>query len=133
MKRISLTFALTAALACPTASLADPAFGFGITILSNGDTAVGLRVFSNNRRNKPAASLGIDYKFETQSFRPAIGAAYLDHNIYVDATVGFDLQTNTLDFGVGTGMLWNSRAPFVPTIPTQNPTPPPPPTGNTDS
>ena len=127
MKPLAQACALAFSLTCPTASLADPAFGFGITVLTGGDATISLRVFSDNRRYKPAASFGIDYKLESDSFRPALGAAYLDRNAYVDVTVGVDIQTGALDFGIGTGKLWNSQGPAVAPAP-----PPPQPGGGTD-
>ena len=127
MKNITMACALMAAFACPTPSLSDPAVGFGITLLTNGEAAISLRVFSDNRRYKPAASLGVDYNLESESFRPAIGVAYLDRSAYVDATVGIDLKTNEIDFGIGAGGLWNSRAPVA----APRPVPTPPPTGGT--
>ena len=85
---------------------ADPAFGFGLSYTfggGGGDVAIGARVFSDNQPQNGVASIGLDYKINSQSFRPNIGAAWLDDDVYGDLSLGYDLGDQSVDFGVGLG------------------------------
>ena len=112
------TFLCAITLLAAQPAVADPAFGFGVTLLSNGEAAVGVRIFSNDRAYKGAAALGLDYNLQSQSLRPSIGVAYLDREFYVDATVGIDLDSNELDFGLGIGGLSTTQLPAAAPPPT---------------
>ena len=107
MKRIALVTALamTAGFAAPAVQ-ADPAFGLGFSFVfggGNNDVAFGARVFSDDTPQNGAVSLGLDYKFGSNSFRPNIGAAYLDNDVYGDLSIGYDIGAGAMDFGIGLG------------------------------
>ncbi|MDN5786193.1 hypothetical protein [Pseudorhodobacter sp.] len=83
-KRILIAAALTVGMAMPVA--ADPSVGLGLSIaFGNGRTeaGVGIRLFSTDRRDHAAASLGLDYMFSSSRIRPTVGAAYLGRNSYI--------------------------------------------------
>ena len=65
--------------------------------------AVGLRVFSDDEPESAVLAIGADYKFGTGSFRPTVGAAYLDEDVYIDLSLGYDLGLGALDYGIGIG------------------------------
>lgn len=71
---------------------------------------VGLRVFSDNRRDKVAGSVGVDYMFGSGRVRPTIGAAYLDRNGYVGVDLGYDFGRGSIDFGAGIGVTNTKRS-----------------------
>ena len=103
-KRIFTAAAVTMALAAPAS--ADPSVGFGLSMSFGGgdvDYGVGVRVFSNDEQDEFAASVGLDYMFQSQRLRPTIGAAYLGDNNYIGLDVGFGLNGEGIDFGVGVG------------------------------
>lgn len=82
---------------------------FGGPKPTSGPT-VGLKVFSNDREERAAASLGVDYVFKERGFRPNVGVAYLGKNdIYLDANVGYSFTQKGLDFGLGTGYVDTKR------------------------
>jgi len=105
MKTYFLTAAvLSLGLAMPAS--ADPALGLGISLSFGGgksQTGVGLRLFSNDKRDTAVASVGLDYVFGTKQFRPTFGAAWLGDDIYIGADVGFGLGGGGMDFGLGLG------------------------------
>lgn len=105
--------AITTALAA-TPAMADPSFGFGFTILKGGNVSVGAKVFSTDKPESAALSLGIDYNFDTKGFRPNLGVAYLEGDFYVDGNVGYDLNAGQLDYGLGIGGLGNMATPAAP-------------------
>lgn len=85
---------------------ADPTVGFGLSLTfgSGGvDYGVGLRVFSDDREDRAAASLGVDYLFGSNSWRGTLGAAYLMDNSYVELNGGYNFTSGTFDFGFGAG------------------------------
>ncbi|MFT6606215.1 MAG: hypothetical protein ACJA2X_001418 [Halocynthiibacter sp.] len=92
--------------ALSTPALADPRVGFGLNFtFGNGgvNTGVGVRVFSDNQKDKAAASLGLDYMFGSQSWRGSLGAAYMMDNSYIELNGGYDFGSGGFDFGVGGG------------------------------
>lgn len=108
----SLKPALTAAaLALATAlpASADPSFGIGLSLVFGGTSqpqfGVGLRAFSTDEEDKGAVSLGVDYLFASQNWRPTIGAAYLSKNSYLGIDVGYGLYGAGVDFGVSGGFV----------------------------
>lgn len=111
MKYSKLAPILAAAIAAATfaaahSAKADPAYGLGLSYVfgnGGGDVAIGARVFSNDNPQEGAVSLGLDYKLASQSFRPNIGAAYLDDDVYGDISLGYDFGAGGVDFGVGLG------------------------------
>ncbi|WP_133169902.1 hypothetical protein [Shimia abyssi] len=103
----NLVYATCFALGLSSGAKADPAFGVGLTYIFGGDVAFGVRVFSDDRPEQGALALGLDYKFLAKSWRPNVGAAYLDEDFYADFSVGLDLTTQELDFGIGAGAALN--------------------------
>lgn len=94
------------ALSISTPAVADPAVGLGLNFTFGGgqvNTGVGVRVFSDNERNKAAASIGLDYMFTSQSWRGSVGAAYLMDNSYVELNGGYNFNGGGFDFGLGGG------------------------------
>ena len=49
------------------------------------------------------ASVGADYMFQSQRIRPTVGAAYLGDGSYLGFDLGFGLNGEGIDFGVGIG------------------------------
>ncbi|MFN3721859.1 MAG: hypothetical protein ACK4VZ_02345 [Paracoccaceae bacterium] len=106
---------LLVALASPVA--ADPALGLGVTFTwgggSTGDTGIGLRVFSDDKRSEFVGSLGVDYMLKSQRIRPNVGIAYLARKSYVGMDIGFDFGSGGVDVGVGLGFA-NTRSKSAP-------------------
>ncbi|MDQ2089329.1 hypothetical protein [Marimonas arenosa] len=105
MKPTLFAAALTALTLTPAAQ-ADPAYGIGLTYTfgaGGGDVAIGARVFSDDTPENGALSLGLDYKINSQSLRPSIGAAWLDRDVYGDLSLGYDFGAQSVDFGLGLG------------------------------
>ncbi len=96
---------------------ADPSFGFGLTYVFGGDWAVGVRVFHDDEPESAVLALGLDYKFGSQSFRPTVGAAYLDEDFYVDFSLGYDTRLQALDYGIGVGAAFETQTPASPAAP----------------
>ena len=101
-----------------TPALADPALGVGFTFAFGSgqvDYGVGVRAFSDNREDEFAASAGIDYMFNSQSWRGSLGAAYMMDNSYVGIDGGYNFSSGSFDLGIGGG--WadttGSAAPAV--------------------
>lgn len=109
MKQFAIAASLAAGLTAAAAPVAhaDPAFGFGISYVfggsGGGDIALGAKVFSDDTSGDAALSLGLDYKLQSQSFRPNIGVAYMENDWYSDLSVGYDLGAGAVDFGLGAG------------------------------
>jgi len=111
-KRIFTAAAVTMALAAPAS--ADPSVGFGLSMSFGGgdvDYGVGVRAFSNDEQDEFAASVGLDYMFQSQRLRPTIGAAYLGDNNYIGLDIGFGLNGEGIDFGVGLGAVNTAEKP----------------------
>jgi hypothetical protein len=103
-KNILTAAAFTFALAVPVS--ADPSLGFGLSLsFGSGsvDYGVGVRVFSDDKQDEFAASVGLDYMLQSQRFRPTVGAAYLGDNNFIGLDMGFGLNGEGIDFGVGIG------------------------------
>jgi opacity protein-like surface antigen len=114
-KRILTAAAFTLALAAP--AFADPSVGFGLTLSFGGgnvDYGAGVRVFSTEEQDEFAASLGLDYMFGSQRLRPTVGAAYLSDNSYIGLDMGFGLNGEGIDFGVGVGGVNTADEPTGP-------------------
>jgi opacity protein-like surface antigen len=109
-------------LSAPVA--ADPAIGLGVTFTwggtgSQGDTGIGLRVFSDDEKGEFVGSLGVDYMISSQRIRPNVGVAYLASKSYVGMDVGFDFASGGIDVGVGLGAASTRKkaAPVVIVLP----------------
>ena len=123
MKRYILA-ATVATLGMAMPAVADPTVGIGISFAFGGgkvDTGVGIRVFSNNRREKAAATLGVDYMFTGQRIRPTVGVAYLGSNSYIGLDMGFGFNGEGVDFGLGVGGVKTKRAKVAPAAPATPP------------
>lgn len=124
---VALACALPLAVVTPAA--ADPTVGLGVSF-SFGvgkpiDTGVGLRVFTNNRRNSTVGSLGIDYMFAAQEFRGTLGVAALRRNVFLGLDVGYGFGSGALDFGPSAGFVRTRSAPAPAILPPGNDLPPP--------
>jgi hypothetical protein len=115
LKPVALCLALAAPLATP--AMADPALGVGLNIVFGGnqgpEVGVGVRLFSDNRQDEFAGTLGLDYMFSSNSFRGSLGAAYLFDGTYFGGDVGFDFRNGAPSFGVGAGILNTEGAPTM--------------------
>lgn len=115
------------ALAAPAA--ADPTLGLGLTFTwgggSQGDTGVGLRVFSNDERKEFVGTLGVDYMLGSRSVRPNVGVAYLARNSYVGMDIGYDFGSSGVNVGVGLGLADTKKkadpAPVMISLPPDGP------------
>ena len=105
MKNIVLSGAMAAMLAIPAPVVAEPSIGLGLSFVFGGGVAIGGRVFSTDRPQRGALSLGLDYKLGTGAWRPNVGVAYLNNDAYVDFSLGLDLQNREMDYGIGVGGL----------------------------
>ncbi|MEP2533436.1 hypothetical protein [Shimia sp.] len=62
MKRFLKVCAVCAgALGAVPLAQADPSVGFGVTFVFGGDVALGVRLFSDDRAERGALALGLDY------------------------------------------------------------------------
>jgi hypothetical protein len=105
VKTIIVSGALAALLASGAPVLAGPSFGLGLSFVFGSGVALGGRVFSTDKPQNGALSLGVDYKFANGAVRPNIGVGYLDQDVYTDFSVGIDMQSRDMDFGIGVGGL----------------------------
>ena len=90
----------------PVAATADPTLGFGLSLsfgAGQTQTGIGLRLFSDNRRDTTVGSVGVDYMFQSQSIRGTVGIARLNDRMYVGLDIGFDFQSSEVGLGVGIG------------------------------
>lgn len=128
LRRLALICSLPALLAAP--AVADPVIGLGLSVsFGSGqvNTGVGLRVFSDNRRDRAVGALGLDYMFGSRTLRGTLGAAYLGRNSYVGLDLGIGLGSGTIDFGIGAGVTKTRRAPAAAPAPAPGPAPGPAP------
>ncbi|MFN4170580.1 MAG: hypothetical protein ACK4GW_02380 [Pseudorhodobacter sp.] len=117
MTPTAVLLALGLALPLASPARADPAVGVGVSILFGGESSLGLRIFSSDRRNRAAASVGLDYVFRSQRIRPTIGAAYLGNNAYIGLDMGLDLARGGVDFSAGIGVTKTKRRAAAPVVP----------------
>lgn len=118
LRLLAMTCALPALMLSP--ALADPTVGVGVSIAFGGgktSSGIGLRVFSDDRRDRAVGSLGLDYMFGTQSWRGTVGAAYLGRNAYVGLDLGFGLNDGSFNFGPSLGVVNTRRPPAAPVAP----------------
>ncbi len=86
-----------------TTAQADAGFGVGISYVFGEGIAVGVKAFTDDEEEKGVGSVGLDYIVNSGAWRPNVGAAYLDEDVYVDVNAGYNYQTGSWDFGVGGG------------------------------
>lgn len=102
---------LTGMTLCAAASTAaaEPMLGLGLSFAfgsqSRLEAGAGARLFSSNKPDSYAASLGLDYLFTSRRIRPTIGAAHLGDNGYIGLDMGFDPQGGNVDYGASIGLL----------------------------
>ena len=107
MKSFFLTaVVLSLGLAAQPAA-ADSSLGAGFSLSFGGgkpQAGIGIRLFSSDKRDKAAASVGMDYILGARQFRPTFGAAWMGNDTYLGADVGFGLGGGGMDFGLGLGV-----------------------------
>ena len=133
MKRKSLTtagpaLALLIPLAVASPAIADPTIGFGLSITFGAGqthTAVGLRVFSDDRRDTVVASVGVDYSITNQSWRGTLGPAYLGDSAYISLDLGIGFSDGAIGVGIGVGGVKTTKPAVAPATPATAPAAPP--------
>ncbi|MGA6106058.1 hypothetical protein [Pseudomonas solani] len=85
------------------AQASDIGFGVGVSYVFGGGVAAGVKAFSDDQDNEMVGSVGLDYLFASSAFRPNIGVAYQGEGYFSGGDVGYNLQTQALDFGAGAG------------------------------
>ena len=109
--RVLTPLPLILALATPVA--ADPTVGLGLTFTwgggSQGDTGLGVRVFSDDERKKFVGTVGVDFMLGSQTVRPNAGIAYLARDSYVGMDIGFGLDGSGANVGVGAGLAADTK------------------------
>ena len=133
MKRKSLTtagpaLALLIPLAVASPAIADPTIGFGLSITFGAgqtNTAVGLRVFSDDRRDTVVASVGVDYSITNQSWRGTLGPAYLGDSAYISLDLGIGFSDGAIGVGIGVGGVKTTKPAVAPATPATAPAAPP--------
>lgn len=109
MTRLRIALASAALLGTtltPTfASANDIGFGIGLSYVfgSQGGLSVGVKAFSNDEDNETVGSLGLDYVVQSGAFRPNLGVSYQGEGYFSGADVGYNLGSQSFDFGVGAG------------------------------
>ncbi|WP_372605469.1 hypothetical protein [Actibacterium sp.] len=100
---VALVLGMQAAVAqaVPKSSSGDPTISVGVTWVFGRGVAFGAKVFSTDRSGRGAVSAGLDYLFTEGTWRPNLGAAYLQDGAFVDTSIGFG--SDGFDFGVGIG------------------------------
>jgi hypothetical protein len=127
LSRLAMTCAIPALLTAPAA--ADPTVGLGLSFSFGGgtvDTGIGVRVFSDNEADSTVGSLGLDYMFQSRSWRGTAGVAYLGTDGYIGLDVGLGLDGGGFDFGLGAGVADTEPAMAPPAPPPPSPLPPTP-------
>jgi len=119
LRRIAMACCVPVFLAGP--AVADPALGFGLSVSFGGgavDTGLGLRVFSDNIPDSTVGAAGVDYMFNSQSWRGAPGVGYLGTDSYVTLDMGIGFADGAIDFGLGAGVMRTSTPsdPLPPSI-----------------
>ena len=107
IKVLATSILLSSSFLASTAN-ADVGFGVGVSLIygeeTGFDVGVGPKLFTTNEEKKVAASAGIDYLVKSSSFRPNIGVSYLfKEDAYADINVGYNLKSQSIDFGLGGG------------------------------
>lgn len=106
MKKIVTALLIASSTLAVTSTNADVGFGFGATWVfgASSGLAIGPKLFSTDKEDKVAASLGIDYVIGSSSFRPNVGITYLlKDDAFTDLNVGYNLKSKAVDFGFAVG------------------------------
>lgn len=102
------------ALSLSTPAMADTTIGLGLNFAFGGgkvSPGIGARVFSDDRKDKLAASAGIDYMFLSKSWRGSLGAAYMMDKTYIELNGGYDFGGDGFGLGFGFGGTNRDDAP----------------------
>ncbi len=95
-----------AALLMPMQSHADPTASIAFSWVFGEGFAIGVKAFSNDESGKAAATLGLDYLFAAEEWRPNVGVAYLDDDFFIDLNVGvLNSDFSQVNVGIGIGPL----------------------------
>lgn len=82
-------------------------FGLGLTwsfgASAKPGVALGVKAFSQRKQDSFAASVGVDYLFLENSFRPNLGLAYLGHDSFIDVNYGYSFSSASWGLGFGAG------------------------------
>ncbi|PYF13240.1 hypothetical protein C8J30_101628 [Rhodobacter viridis] len=109
-------FAVTvAALMLAAPARADPAVGLGVSIAFGGgqvQSGVGLRVFSDDEDDSVVATAGVDYLFQSKSWRGTFGGAYVNDDAYIGLDLGYGIGGGGFTYGPSGGFV-NTSAPAV--------------------
>jgi len=106
-------FALAVCAAFAAPAHADPAVGLGVSIAFGGgqvQSGLGLRVFSDDEEDSAVATAGVDYLFQSKSWRGTVGGAYVNDNAYVGLDLGYGFGGGGFTYGPSGGFL-NTSAP----------------------
>jgi len=106
LSKVVLVLAASAALASP--AYADPAVGLGVSIAFGGgqvQSGVGLRVFSDDEDESTVGTIGVDYMFQSQSWRATVGAAYLNDDAYIGLDLGYGFNGGGVSYGLSGGLV----------------------------
>lgn len=105
--KTSIMAACIVAMTLPAAQIAkaDPAVGASLTYVFGTGVGAGLRLFSNDEEDELAGSIGIDYNFGAQSFRPNLGLNYLFEDGFIGGDIGSTGGSSNLDFGLTGGFV----------------------------
>jgi hypothetical protein len=125
MKYLTIVGVLPLFLATATPLKADPTIGFGITLhfgAGGVQPGIGVRVFSDNQRDSPVWSIGVDYVPGNGTWRGTLGGGWMGHNGFVGLDMGISLTDGEQSFGVSVGGVNTASPPQ-----TNNPMPVAPP------
>lgn len=118
MKKLLTTAAFLAFL--PSASIAEPTVGLGLTFKfgpQGGEPGVALRLFSDNRQNRWAGTIGLDFLIRSMTFRPTLGASYVGDDMFFGFDFGLGGGIGSGGFNTGfSGGYVNSFAPAAPVV-----------------
>ncbi|MEP2780981.1 MAG: hypothetical protein ABJV60_04690 [Lentilitoribacter sp.] len=93
-----------ATLLLPLQASADPTASIAFSWVFGEGFAIGAKAFSNDESGEAAATIGLDYIFSAEQFRPNIGVAYLDDDFFVDLNIGvLNSDFSEVNFGIGVG------------------------------
>ncbi len=104
IKKAFLATCLSVCISAPT--LAEPTLGFGLNVAFGQnpvDAGFSVRIFSEDKPNRPGASLGVDYMTRNKTWRAAAGLAYMFDDSYVELNRGFDYGARAFNYGFGIG------------------------------
>jgi hypothetical protein len=120
LKKLLTTVAFLALL--PTGSIAEPTVGLGVSFKFGSksvDPGLALRLFSDNRHNRMAGTIGLDFLFQTLAWRATVGAAYMGDDTFLG--IDFGLGSGFGSGGINTGLSGGYVNTFGPAGPATTP------------